>query len=275
MEEWIGTLTGTMHRQGYDIGPYNETFLKKTLEIHCKASGYQSVDEFLVQAANNQHIARSFYDALLIPFSEFFRNPLTFSVLEQIILPKLIIESPKMKRKEIRVWSAACASGQEVYSLAMLLAEASEVSRKKLQYRLFGSDVSEIQIQKAAAGMYNEDALSGLTLKRIKKWFTKQEQTYSVKSHLREHITFSIFDLFNESLTCPPASIFGDFDMVFCANLLFYFNANHQKLILDRTVKCLKPGGFLISGKTEREIILNYGLREAYPQAAIFQHAKL
>ena len=91
-----------------------------------------------------------------------------------------------------------------------------------------------------------------------------------VRPELKRHIDFSTFDLFCDTLSCPPASIFGDFDLVVCANLLFYYKDDCRKAILAKTGNCLADGGYLISGETERDIVMRSDYREIYPQAAIF-----
>jgi chemotaxis methyl-accepting protein methylase len=80
-----------------------------------------------------------------------------------------------------------------------------------------------------------------------------------------------VFDLFSEQLSCPPASIFGDFDLMVCANLLFYYKNEDRKIILKKAGKCLAKGGFIITGETERDILIRHNYHEVFPQSAIFQ----
>jgi chemotaxis methyl-accepting protein methylase len=109
-----------------------------------------------------------------------------------------------------------------------------------------------------------------LTLKRKNEWFTKKGDFYVVKNQLKENIDFSVFDLLNENSNCPPSSIFGDFDIIFCANLLFYFKREFRTSILEKLSSSLAKGGLLITGETEREILIQHNYREVYPQSAIF-----
>ena len=90
-------------------------------------------------------------------------------------------------------------------------------------------------------------------MKRAKQWFRKHYETYSVVKKLKKNIDFSVFDLFDDHLSCPPESIFGDFDIVFCANLLFYYKPEFRKIILEKTCNSLAKGGYLITGESERE----------------------
>ncbi len=108
-------------------------------------------------------------------------------------------------------------------------------------------------------------------MKRVSKWFTKLGDSYLVNDELKENIEFSVFDLFNERYSCPPTSIFGDFDIIVCANLLFYYKPEYRKKIIKKTSNSLSKNGYLITGETERDILMQTGFREVYPQTAIFQ----
>jgi chemotaxis methyl-accepting protein methylase len=212
-----------------------------------------------------------FLNSMQISYTDFFRNTLTFSVLEKIILPSIILKKMNLSRNEIRIWSAACAGGQETYSLAMLLNEFTNGNGEKINFRIFASDQSESQIKAAQRGLYSESSLNNLNLKRVNKWFTKQGDSYLVNDELKENIEFSVFDLFNEQYSCPPTSIFGDFDIIVCANLLFYYKPEYRKKIIKKTSNSLSKNGYLITGETERDILIQTGFREVYPQTAIFQ----
>ena len=110
-----------------------------------------------------------------------------------------------------------------------------------------------------------------MNLMRVKQWFLNDKETYTINPLLKNNIDFSVLDLFNEQLSCPPASIFGDFDIVVCANLLFYYKQEFRKIILDKATNCLANNGYLVVGKTERDILLQHNFHEVYPQSGIFQ----
>jgi chemotaxis methyl-accepting protein methylase len=121
----------------------------------------------------------------------------------------------------------------------MLLKEFSIAAGGKINFRIFATDQSESQIQEAELGQYPETALARINMKRVKQWFTKQGDIYTVKSELKKDIDFSVFDLLNEEFSSPPTSIFGDFDLVACSNLLFYYKPEFQKKIIHKATKCL------------------------------------
>ncbi len=263
-------LAGLLLRlHGVDVSRYEKSFLDKALQTRLDDNHCASLEEYCGRLEQNDQEAGKLLDSLKISYSEFFRNPLTFAVLEQIILPALILKRGKSKRKEIRVWSAACAAGQESYSLCMLLEEL-KTGGNEISYRIFATDQCESQVNEARNGRYPAEALKHLNLKRAEEWFTKAGDTYMVKAALKRNIDFSVFDLFSEELCCPPGSIFGDFDLVVCANLLFYYKSEYRKKILEKAVKCLADGGYLITGETERDILIRNNFREVFPKSAIF-----
>ena len=154
----------------------------------------------------------------------------------------------------------------------MLFEDLKNGDSQKFDYRIFATDHDKSQVNEARKGQYSEDALSCLNLKRVKQWFTRDGEIYSVKQELKKNIDFSVFDLFNEQFSAPPASIFGDFDLVVCANLLFYYNPGYRKKIVKKTGDCLARGGYLITGETERDILMKHGFSEVFSQSAIFQN---
>ena len=254
-----------------DISKYDERFLTNTLQKRMQEIQCTNADEYLDIMKQNTGEAGFFLNLLQIGYTEFFRNSLTFSVMEQIILPSLIQKMKDSKRKEIRIWSAACSGGQEPYSLAMLMEELKNGEAEKFSYRIFATDQNEELVNKASKGHYNENALNNLSLKRVNHWFTKKGDTYTVKQELKNSIDFSVFDLFSGQFSSPPASIFGEFDIIMCANLLFYYKNEYRLAILEKTGNCLANGGYLVTGETERQILLDQNYTESIPKSAIFR----
>ena len=256
---------------GIDLSKYEEVFLNKSILKRMKDTFCDTEDAYCSFLKISQTESELFLNSLQISYTEFFRNPLTFSLLEKIIIPSIVMKKANSSRNEIRIWSAACAAGQETYSLAMLLNEFSNAKGEKLNFRIFATDQSEAQIQEARSGLYPESALNCLSMKRVNRWFTKQGDIYSLKPELKENVEFSFFDLLSDRFSCPPTSIFGDFDLIVCANLLFYYKPEYQNKIIKKTTDCLSKNGFLVTGETERELIMKAGLHEVYTQSGIFQ----
>jgi len=255
---------------GVDISKYDETFLHKSIQKRMAETHSSSAEEYYTYLEQNSLEGKHFRESLNISYSEFFRNPLTYATLERIVLPSIALLKKTTNRKEIRIWSAACAAGQEPYSLAMLLEELKNGDGEKIKYRIFASDQNEAQVIEAQKGQYSAESLNNLSLRRVKQWFTQQGDLYTIKQELKANIDFSVFDLFSEKLSCPAASIFGDFDLVVCANLLFYYKPEYQQVILEKTGRCRAKNGYFISGETERDILMRHNFQEVFPQSGIF-----
>ncbi len=253
-----------------DISMYEDSFLEKTIKSRMNETFCQTGEEYYSHLINNSDEPLVLLYHLGNSYSEFFRNPLTFAYLEQLILPLLIEKKKAGKEKEIRIWSAACASGQEAYSLAILCDELIETSAD-ISCRIFATDINQQEIAQAQRGIYLPAQLSKVTLKRAQTYFSRRGENYSILPRVKDYIDFSVFDLLSEKLACPPVSIYGNFDLVFCSNLLFYYKPEYRQHILDKTDHCLSHGGYLVTGETEREIVKHNYYREIFPNSAIFQ----
>ena len=260
-----------MQTHGIDVTRYDDSFLETSLQKRAGDTLCRSTDAYCVLLDQNHQERQVFFKSLRISYSAFFRNSLTYSVLEHIILPSLLLQKRTPKPRELRIWSAACATGQEPYSIAMLLEELNSNSGQKSAYRIFASDHNEAQVKEAQKGQFTAEALNNLNLRQLRQWFTRVGDIYSVRPALKKNIAFSLYDLFDMNSGAPPSSIFGDFDLVVCANLLFYYKPAYRTIILEKTAKCLAPGGYLIAGEAERDILTRNNYREVFPQSAIFQ----
>lgn len=257
--------------QNTDVSIYEISFLNKTLQHRSTETGCKATKEYYTLLKQSSAEGKILIDALQNNYSEFFRNTLTYAVIKSIVLPSILI---KKNKKEIRIWSAACAQGQEAYSMAMLLEEFRNGDKDRFKYRIFATDKCESQIKKAITGIYRASDLNNVNLKQADKWFDKQNDTYTIKPELMENIDFSVFDLLDNTSSSPATSIFGDFDIVICSNLLFYFNPESRKLIIDKVTNSISNDGYLVTGEAERAILLNHSFTEIFPQSGIFQRKR-
>mgnify|MGYP000852396581 FL=1 len=258
--------------EGMDVAQYDETFLLNSANRRFSETNCASIEDYLELLENSELERMTYFDNLQIGYSTFFRNALTFDTLEKIILPELVSNVRKNNTKDLRIWSAACAAGQEAYSIAMLIEEEMACSEKgKCNCLIFATDRDEEQIETARRGQYARHALENIKLKQLDKWFIKYGNTYFIKPELKVNINFSVFDLFDKNYSSPPSSIFGHFDLIFCANLLFYYKENHRRTILDKITGAMSDNGYLVTGETERDILKKLHFREIYPHSAIFR----
>jgi chemotaxis methyl-accepting protein methylase len=238
---------------GIDISCYNDSFIEKIIKSRMDATKCSSVSDYSNYLAANRSEAEKLKNAFNNNYSEFFRDMLTFATFERHILPSLISEKIKTRNSEIRIWSAACASGQEAYSIAILCDESLS-NHHDIRFRIFASDISSLEIDKAGQGIFSAEAIRNVTFERMNKYFAQQGEKYIIQTQILKHIDFSVFDLLADDCLCPPTSIFGSFDVIFCANMLFYYKPEYQKLIVDKVDNCLTAGGWLIVGDAEKEI---------------------
>lgn len=252
-----------------DLTIYDEAFLVKTLRRRMAAIAINQSD-YALYLQKNRDEAESLMASFQISYSHFFRNGLTFAVLEQVVLPQLLSHKPE--NGEIRVWSAGCSTGQEAYSIAILLEELLISSSKPMRFRIFATDLSSEALDTARTGVYDEDSLSNVRMKYIKRYFSKMGAAYQVVPGLTEKIVFSQYDLLDAHSTNPPDSIYGDFDMIFCCNLLFYYQTPVRRSIVKKLKRSLAEGGFLITGEAEALFMGNdQNLKMLSASAPVFQ----
>jgi chemotaxis methyl-accepting protein methylase len=249
-----------------DLTRYDPAFLAQSLERRLAATGGGSAAAYLARLAEDRGEAVAFYRSLSISHSEFFRTPLTFALLEALVLPAIAAARTRTGRPEIRVWSAGCAGGQEPYSLAILLAELAA------PHRIFASDIAAAELDAARQGVYGPAAMQNVRLRHLRACFEPRGEGYAIRPHLRDAVDFSRHDLLDPRATCPAASIFGDFDLIFCCNVLIYYRPDVRRLILDKLRCCLAPGGYLVTGEAERAIVEQMGgFTPVAPPVAVFR----
>lgn len=255
----------------FNLSIYNDLFVEKTIFGRIHETRSKTTSGYIELLSQNRLERENLKSVLNNNFSEFFRNTLTFAFIEHQILPALLSEKFKENKREIRIWSAACASGQEAWSLAMLCDELSRKVKSEVRFRIFATDLSESEINQARMGIYSELELKNLSMSRLKKYFTPKGEKFLVKPTLMEYIAFSVFDLLGEDCICPPVSIYGNFDLILCSNLLFYYKTEVQKRIIGKVKHCLSKNGFLAVRETEKEIITRDESWKSFDYLPVFQ----
>jgi chemotaxis methyl-accepting protein methylase len=260
---------------GFDASVFEKSFFEKSVQKRMADTGSINLGHYMDTLVKDSDENKWLKKQLLNGFSEFFRNSLTFAVLEHIILPDFLLNANR-KRSETRIWSAACAGGHEAYSIAILFEELKRKFNQTPVYRIFGTDRNPESVVFATEGKYPAFALKKIPLSYLEKWFNHNGDLYDIVPELKSKIDFSVFDLFDTNYNCPPACIFGDFDIIVCANLLFYYDNHHQQQVVEKISRCLAEGGFLVTGEAERDIFLKNHWKEVYPRSAIFakKHGK-
>jgi chemotaxis protein methyltransferase CheR len=260
---------------GLDLARYDESFLAQVIEKRQAAAADATAGDYAARLSADRAEAEALSRALLITYSEFFRNPLACAVLEQLVLPGLRQVCQKERRAELRIWSAGCAAGQEAYSVAILLEELSVASLEEVPYRVFATDLSEPDLAAARSGAFGELAMGNVRLRHMAAHFLKSGESYAIAPRIRDRVDFSLYDLLDPRTTCPPASVYGDFDLVLCSNVLFYYRPDAQAFILDKVRQCLTPHGCLVTGEVERRVVTGAGgFRQVANPAPVFFKAE-
>ena len=172
----------------------------------------------------------------------FFREPEAFQALAERIFPKILDSKPP--GESIRVWVPGCSTGEEAYSIAMVLLECLGDRVSSMPIQIFGTDISEVSIEKARAGVYSESSLGEVSPERLRRFFVKVEGGYQIAKSLREMCVFARQDLAQD----PP---FSRLDLISCRNVLIYMGPVLQKKVMAIFHYALKPTGFLMLGKSE------------------------
>lgn len=258
-------------RFALDVSIYDSSFLEKTLKSRMTSAGCDTAENYLILLEEAPGESIGLVAQLNNSYSEFFRNPLTFSLLEQLILPKLLGQKEKIHSPEIRIWSAACASGQEPYSLAMLLDDFKEKHQATREYRIFATDSSESELVSARKGVFDFKILKNTRIEFAEKYFKRNGDTFQLDSRLAEQVDFSCYDLLSRDSSSPPSGIYGDYDLIMCCNVLFYYKPEYQQIILQKIYRSLKPGGFFVTGEAETHLANAFGGFRSYAiPSAIF-----
>jgi chemotaxis methyl-accepting protein methylase len=154
----------------------------------------------------------------------------------------------------------------------MLLEALVSARERPIPFRIFATDVSEDALALGREGVYNYTAVQKTPLRHVKKYFAVKNESYAIAPTLKNRVHFSCYDLLDERSGSPAASIYGDFDLVLCSNVLFYYRPTARRRILDKACLALRPGGFFVTGEAEAAIAGAHAtLRAVAPPVAVFQ----
>ena len=225
-----------------DFSHYKMSTVTRRIERRLALNRSLDLDMYLEQLRSDPRELSSLYEDLLIGVTRFFRDDAAFDALEQRVLPDLIDRTAA--EDPIRVWVPGCATGQEAYSVAMLLHEALAARRRPVNMKILATDVHKASLEVAGAGLYSEEQVAGIPPERLQQFFTLKPNGYQISQSLRECIVFAPHNLLRDA----P---FTKLDLITCRNLLIYFQPHAQKTVLSLFHFALKPGGVLFLGSSE------------------------
>ncbi|MEW6438412.1 MAG: protein-glutamate O-methyltransferase CheR [Pseudomonadota bacterium] len=206
----------------------------------------------MLLSGGHEDLEREVVEAMTTNETFFFRDRVPFENFRKVIIPYLL--QARRDSRQMRIWCAACSSGQEPYSLAMLLdEEAHRLAGWKIE--ILATDLSRNVINAARNGLYSQFEIQrGLPITQLLRYFRQEGERWCVNEHLRSRIRFEEFNLLSDY------ALLGRFDVIFCRNVLIYFDVPTKKDVLDRMAKILAPDGFFIMGAAETVIGLTDAL---------------
>jgi two-component system, chemotaxis family, CheB/CheR fusion protein len=225
-----------------DFSHYKASTVVRRIERRLALNRSIDIDMYVDQLRGDARELSSLYEDLLIGVTRFFRDDDAFEALEQRIIPELLTRIPP--EEQIRVWVPGCATGQEAYSIAILLHEALAARQRPLNIKILATDVHKASLEVASAGAYSAEQVAGIGSDRLRRFFTAKPNGYQISQALRECIVFAPHNLIRDA----P---FTKLDLITCRNLLIYFQPHAQKTVLTLFHFALKPGGFLFLGSSE------------------------
>ncbi|MEK4028966.1 protein-glutamate O-methyltransferase CheR [Pseudobacillus sp. FSL P4-0506] len=236
MSDYESFIMNIKRKTGIDLGKYKEAQMKRRLTSLYEKKGCRSFKEFFDLINADTNLLNEFLDRMTINVSEFYRNAKRWEVLERKIFPRLLSEN-----KKIKIWSAACSTGEEPYTTAMVLSNYLPLS----QISILATDLDVNVLQKAKRAVYPERSLAEVPIEKKQKFFTKEGDFYKVSEEIKRTVTFKKQDLLADRFD-------SNFDLIICRNVMIYFTEEAKDHLYQKFSASLREGGVLFVGSTEQ-----------------------
>lgn len=227
---------------GHDFSSYKTNTVIRRIERRMAVNDAAGIGKYIALLRKNHQEAHALCQDILIGVTGFFRDPEAFDTLRREVLPRLFAD--RDPDDPVRIWHTCCATGEEVYSMAMLVREYLDEHRLPARVQIFATDIDEVAVAQARAGLYDDDAVAGVGEERLRAFFTGGDGHWQVAKPLREMVVFAHHSLIKD----PP---FSRLDFLACRNFLIYLNPDMQKRLITLFHQVLKPGGVLFLGSAE------------------------
>lgn len=227
---------------GSDFSQYKQTTIHRRVKRRMALHKIEAIADYHRYLQENTTEVHHLFKDLLILVTSFFRDPGVFEVLAEKVIPDILAHNDESR--PIRVWVPGCGTGEEAVSLAMLFVEGAERLKKHLNLQIFATDIDPEAVQRARAAEYSEAIGAEVSPERLKRFFTKKDHSYKLKSEIRDMIIFAVQDI----VTDPP---FAGLDLVSCRNLLIYLDTALQGKVLSLFHYTLNPNGYMLLGTSE------------------------
>jgi two-component system CheB/CheR fusion protein len=235
-------LVSVKQTTGHDFSQYKQSTIHRRIARRMAVHQITEIEKYERYLRENPTEAKELFNDLLINVTNFFRDPDAFAALQKKVLIPLL--KHKTKGTPVRVWVPGCGTGEEVYTIAILLRETMRELDTLFDFQFFGTDIFEQNIQLARAGLYPDNIASDISRERLKAYFERENGMYRIDRRIREMVIFAVHDLAKD----PP---FSRIDLISCRNLLIYMNPALQKTIFALFHHALEQGGYLFLGVSE------------------------
>ncbi|MEP7093586.1 MAG: CheR family methyltransferase, partial [Flavobacterium sp.] len=233
------------HHSGVDFTYYKQTTIHRRIARRMALSKIASLKDYLKILQGDKLAPQDLFNDMLIPVTEFFRDTKIFQTMREKVFPLLC--NKVSEGNAVRVWIAGCSTGEEAYTLAILLHEYLGENLEGKEIQIFASDISEIAIAKARIGFYRKSQMKNVSETILTKYFTSNTNGYKIKRQIRDLCIFAVHNF----LTDPP---FAKMDLISCRNVFIYMDSFLQKKSLTTFHYALKDNGFLLLGKSETTV---------------------
>jgi chemotaxis protein methyltransferase CheR len=246
------------------LGPDRQSLVAGRLGQRLRLLGLSGFEEYcrLLESPDGEEEIGRLIDLISTNHTHFFRESAHYEILAGSVLPRLA-ERRSNSWRPLQVWSAAASSGEEAYSLAIVLAEFCR-QRQQLSWQVHASDISRRMLDRCRAGIYEAQKVNlpdeALLRRYFQRGFGHREGFYRVKTELRQNVTVQHVNLFQPAYPLP-----GGQDVIFCRNVMIYFDPDSRRELIERLSAVLAPGGYLFVGHAESLLGLRHDLRPAWP----------
>ncbi len=250
--------------RGFDFTAYKRSSLIRRTRLRMQSVGVLSFGQYLDYLQANAEEFSRLFDALLINVTSFFRDTAAWDFLRANVVPEIVARKSRGRTDPIRVWSSACSSGEEAYSVAMLFADFLDGESVADRLKIYATDVDESALSIARAGIYSARAVSAIPTTAREKYIEGTDNRWVVKQDLRRSVIFGRHDLLRDA----PI---GKLDLLLCRNALMYFNSESQEKVIPRFLFALNEGGVLFLGKAESLLVSHSGFAPLDARLRIFK----
>ena len=245
--DYIKILDLLWNELGFNYKAYKMSMLVPRIDNRVNLSNCNNTKDYLSFLKTSPDEKTKLKNNFLINVSQFFRDPMVFEFLYSCALPEQFYKKPD----SLRIWSAGCAAGEEPYSFSILLEEYFLQENISPDIFFFATDSDRNILEEAKKGIYTYNQVVDCKLKFIDSYFHVRNKKYHVNDKVKTMVNFSYDDLLDKDSYAPRESIFGGFDIIFCRNVLIYFNDDFHERIFEKLYRSLVKGGLLVLGEAE------------------------